>query len=213
MLTLSSFALTGGAERSFVFDDQKNKPHDRRSMFRFGFRAIMEPVANYLQEKIDITLPVIREALRPPGAVAEKKFLDTCYRCGNCVDVCPAKAIRSMSGENVNQSGTPFIDPDLSACVVCDELACMKSCPSGALQLVADPRAIRMGLAVVDHAVCVRSRGEDCTLCIDKCPFGTDAIRLSTAGKIEVLASGCVGCGSCQFYCPTTPKAVVVHPQ
>jgi ferredoxin-type protein NapG len=196
-----------------LLDDKTEKPHDRRSMFRFGFRAIMEPVANYIQERMEVTLPVIREVLRPPGAVAEKKFLDTCYRCGNCVDVCPAKAIRPMSAENVNQTGTPYIDPDLSACVVCEELACMKACPSGALQLVSEPRRIRMGLAVVDNAVCVRSKGKDCTLCIDKCPFGAEAIRLNAAGAIEVVSAGCVGCGSCQFYCPTTPKAIVVHPQ
>lgn len=182
-------------------------------MFRLGFRRIMEPVANYLQERIDITLPVLRESLRPPGAVPEKKFLDTCYRCGNCVDVCPAKAIRPTSAGNVDQAGTPYIDPDLAACVVCDELACMRACPSGALQLVSDPARIRMGLAVVTHAHCVRSQGRDCTLCIDKCPFGTQAIRVGAEGRIEVLSAGCVGCGSCQFYCPTTPKAIVVHPQ
>lgn len=187
-------------------------PHDRRSMFRLGLRRLMEPVAEYIQERLEISLPVIREVLRPPGAVDEKKFLDTCYRCGNCVDVCPAKAIRTLTSEDVNRSGTPYIDPDLAACVVCDELACMKACPSGALQLVSNPARIRMGLAVVDPARCVRSRGENCTLCLDKCPLAEEAIQL-TDGAVEVLASGCVGCGSCQFYCPTTPKAIVVHPQ
>lgn len=182
-------------------------------MFRLGLKRIMEPVAAYIQERIDIHLPVMREVLRPPGAAAEKKFLDTCYRCGNCVDVCPARAIRPMSAANVDQTGTPYIDPDLAACVVCDELACMKACPSGALQMVSEPARIRMGLAVVDREVCVRSKGTDCTLCIEKCPFGSQAIRLDANGRIEVLNAGCVGCGSCQFYCPTTPKAIVVHPQ
>lgn len=182
-------------------------------MFRLGFRRIMEPVADYLQERLEISLPVIREVLRPPGAAAEKKFLDTCYRCGNCVDVCPARAIRPMAAGSVDQTGTPYIDPDLAACVVCDELACMRACPSGALQLVSDPARIRMGLAVADNSQCVRSHGQDCTLCIDKCPFGEQAVRLDSQGRIEVLSAGCVGCGSCQFYCPTTPKAIVVHPQ
>lgn len=180
-------------------------------MFRLGFRRLMEPVAQYLQERMDITLPVTREVLRPPGAQPEKKFLDTCYRCGNCIDVCPAKAIRPTTGMKVDQTGTPYIDPDLAACVVCDELACMKACPSGALKLVPEPSQINMGLAVVDQQVCVRSHGTHCTLCVDKCPFGTSAIQL-VDGKVEVIAAGCVGCGSCQFYCPTTPKAIVVHP-
>lgn len=179
-------------------------------MFIMGLRRLMGPVADYLQERIEISLPVIREVVRPPGALPEKKFLDTCYRCGNCIEVCPARAIRPLSGPNVDQTGTPYIDPDLAGCVVCEELACMKACPSGALRLV-EPGQIRMGLAEVSREQCVRSRGADCTLCVDKCPLGPRAIRLE-AGRVEVLPSGCVGCGSCQFYCPASPKAITVHP-
>ena len=180
-------------------------------MFRLGFRKLVEPVAQYLQERIEITLPVMREVLRPPGALSEKKFLDTCYRCGNCVDVCPARAIRPFNGANVDHTGTHYIDADLGACVVCDELACMKACPSGALQRV-EVTQISMGLAQVDHARCVRRLGTDCTLCVDKCPVGSHAILLNDRSQIEVLASGCVGCGSCQFYCPTTPKSIIIQP-
>src|SRR5437868_5956617 len=32
--------------------------------------------------------------LRPPGALAEPQFLDTCSRCGNCVSACPAHCIQ-----------------------------------------------------------------------------------------------------------------------
>lgn len=181
-------------------------------MFRFGFRRLMEPLAEYLEERLNVQLPVERTVLRPPGALPEKEFLDTCYRCGNCVDVCPARAIRTTSSDDLERAGTPYIDPDLSACVVCDELACMKACPSGALKLVDRPETIRIGLAVVHHERCVRSRGEDCTLCIEKCPFGERAITLNDRGAIEVLASGCVGCGVCQFYCPPAPKAIRIDP-
>jgi len=183
-------------------------------MFRLGFRKLMEPVAEYIQERIDrIQLPMVREVLRPPGALPEKEFLDTCYRCGNCVDVCPARAIRPLAdGGPVDQTGTPYVDPDLAACVVCDELACMKACPSGALRAVTEPARIRMGRAEIQPALCVRSHGGDCTLCVDKCPFGSQAVRVDDHGRIEVLAGGCVGCGSCQFYCPTAPKAITVHP-
>ncbi len=181
-------------------------------MFLKGIRRLMEPLAEYIEQRIDIPLPVARSVLRPPGALPEKAFLDTCYRCGNCVDVCPARAIRPLSGTDVERAGTPYIDPDLSACVVCDELSCMKACPSGALRLVSDAGQIRMGLARVDAALCVRSRGEHCTLCVDKCPLGRAAIELGETGEVVVKDPGCVGCGVCQFYCPTLPKAIQVTP-
>ena len=60
--------------------------------------------------------------------------------------------------------------------------------------------------------MCVRSHGESCTRCVDMCPMGSDAIRFDDNGPPTVLADGCVGCGVCQLYCPTTPKAIVVSP-
>ncbi len=193
----------GGAE---------DTPHARRAMFRLGLKRLVEPLAGYLEERLDLRLPVSRSILRPPGALPETQFLDTCYRCGNCVDVCPAKAIRTTAGEATDLRGTPYIDPDLSACVVCEELACMKTCPSGALKRVSSGREIRMGLARLNWGLCVRSHGESCSLCMDKCPIGREAIDLSDGGEITVHASGCTGCGTCQFYCPTQPKAIMVDP-
>ena len=109
--------------------------------------------------------------------------------------------------------GTPVIEPDSAACVVCTGLQCTHVCPSGALLPVLDPRHIRMGMAEVFPERCVRTAGEACTICRDRCPFGEDAIRFEGGGAPIVLASGCVGCGVCQLYCPTTPKAIVVNPR
>ncbi len=186
---------------------------DRRQFFRESFRSIMKPVAEFLADKMDLEEPVQRTLLRPPGAIPEAEFLDVCYRCGNCVEDCPADAIKLFGSTDENLNRTPIIDPDIGACVVCDELACMKACPSGALQLVDSPADIRMGLAVMDHSVCVRTTGEDCTECITLCPMGDSAIQLDTAGQVEVLDPGCVGCGVCQFHCPTHPKAITVIPR
>jgi MauM/NapG family ferredoxin protein len=190
-------------------EELDNQPHHRRAVFLKGIRRLMEPLAEFIEQRVEIPLPVVRTVLRPPGALPEKQFLDTCYRCGNCMDVCPARCIRPMSGD-VERAGTPYIDPDLSACVICEELACMKACPSGALRLVAQASDIRMGRAVVDQTVCVRGRGEDCEICIEKCPVGASAIALDADGRVAV-APGCVGCGVCQFYCPTLPRAIRVE--
>ena len=65
--------------------------------------------------------------------------------------------------------------------------------------------------AEVYGGLCVRRRGDGGTECVDKCPVADVAIRFNDEGPPEVL-SGCVGCGMCQLYCPTTPKAIVVQP-
>jgi len=193
-------------------EEINNAPQDRRAMFRLGFRRLMEPIAQYIEDRFDVSLPVDREVLRPPGAIEEGAFRETCYRCGNCVDVCPAKAIRSAPADDIERAGMPYVDPDLAACVVCDEFACSKACPSGALKPVDRAFDIRMGLAHVDSGLCLRQQGEDCRLCVAKCPLGHEAIRIGKGGQVEVTAAACVGCGVCQFYCPSLPKAIRIEP-
>jgi len=173
----------------------------------------MKPLAEFLEKRVD--LPIKRSSklpkLRPPGAIAESRFNETCQRCSACVDVCPADAIFSLSDNAGSSAGTPVIDPDHAACVVCEGLQCTHVCPSGALLPVMKPSEIRMGIAEVYSSACVRSQNEACTLCVDRCPLGAAAIRFNDDGPPEVL-DGCVGCGVCQFYCPTTPKAIVIQP-
>jgi len=42
-------------------------------------------------------IPVLQQwvvRLRPPGALLEQKFLASCIKCGQCVQVCPVEAIK-----------------------------------------------------------------------------------------------------------------------
>lgn len=185
---------------------------DRRGFFRDTLRQMIGPMADYLADKLpDQLLPNETVWLRPPGAIDEARFADVCKRCGACVEVCPADAIKPLQVLGDPNAGTPIIDADERACVVCEGLQCTHVCPSGALLPVATPAGIDMGIAVVDADVCVRTRGEGCTVCVDVCPLGRDAIRIVGPGIPEVLA-GCVGCGVCQEACPTRPRAIVVQP-
>jgi ferredoxin-type protein NapG len=183
---------------------------NRRRFFAEGLARLTGPLADYLDARLD--LPTPRTRLRPPGAIPEDEFNDTCYRCGTCVELCPVDAIVTLHDPEQAAHGTPVIDPDLAACTLCEERWCMENCPSGALQKVRDVHAIRMGLALVYGAVCVRTTGQDCTQCVDACPLGAQAIRLTGDGPPEVRDPGCVGCGQCQMHCPTMPKAIRVKP-
>jgi MauM/NapG family ferredoxin protein len=148
--------------------------------------------------------------IRPPGALPEQKFRETCSRCGECVRVCPVQAIK-IDPSGVKGAGAPFIDIDSAACVLCDGLLCMNKCPSGALVPTAIGE-IDMGTAVWREQTCLRMAGEYCTICIDECPIGEMAIVLE-AGRVKVIEDGCTGCGVCQNRCPTSPKSIAVTPR
>ncbi|MFQ5413489.1 MAG: 4Fe-4S dicluster domain-containing protein [Phycisphaerae bacterium] len=191
-----------------TIDDTTGSP--RRAFFREAVARMVNPIADYIDRRLP--LPVTTPPLRPPGAIAESALLETCYRCGKCVDACPADAIFPLPRASGDAAGTPAIDADLAACVVCDGLLCTHVCPSGALTPVTNPRDIRIGLAEVYPSICVRTDGDACTVCVDVCPIGDTAIAIRDPGPPRVHPHGCVGCGVCQLRCPTSPKAIVVQP-
>lgn len=183
---------------------------DRRRFFLFGVSAALNALSDLVQRASPIQLPAMRIVLRPPGALAEKEFLKTCYRCGSCVDSCPVHAIKPLQSTDQEQSGTPFIDPDIQACQLCDTLPCTKACPSGTLARISLEK-VRIGLACWSSGKCLRAAGQECRSCLDCCPV-PGAIRLGVTGQIEIVNRRCVGCGACQQICPARPKAIRVQP-
>ena len=184
----------------------------RREFLRRGLRSVLRSLADLTEHDPGADEAVQRTVLRPPGALPEGEFLDTCYRCGMCVEVCPAQAIRRLPSAEEALVNTPFIDPDLAACTACETIACARNCPSKALVAPASVRDIRIGLARWYSELCVRNAGEECNACVDTCPIGTDAIGSDENGRIVVNADGCIGCGMCQHACPTRPRAIQVRP-
>lgn len=158
-----------------------------------------------------VSLPLAPDRiLRPPGALPPGEFENVCTACGDCVQACPSNAIK-LDRDGFLADGLPYIAPQDRPCVVCDELACMKHCPPGALKLV-DKLQIRMGTAKVDHALCRRTAGDDCHLCVDACPVKEQAIYVSAhTGKVRIRKNACLGCGLCEYVCPTDTRAVTVQ--
>jgi ferredoxin-type protein NapG len=199
---------------------------DRRRFFRRGLSELFRPIASAISplermaqkigemESTTASRMVGKIApdlwLRPPGALNEKSFVQTCDRTGKCVEACPAKCIKlNVSGKK--GTGAPYIEVDAAACVVCDGLYCMHVCPSGAL-VPTSINDIDMGTAVWHEETCTRGEGSDCKICVDICPLGEMAIALK-GGLIAVQPLGCIGCGMCQQHCPTSPKSIVVIPK
>lgn len=228
----------GGAAAESAEVKAAAESQSRRGFFAQCIRDVIAPVASLIEKKVHPVTSAFRDnfpdetpqhytdsdpytdygrysaphvTLRPPGALPEAEFESTCSKCGLCVQACPVKCI-SIDAEAVIGNGFPYIVAALAPCVVCEELACMKACPSGALKLV-DRTEIRMGLAMVDDRACLRSHGEDCRLCVEACPMGTAAIAISqVSGRVLVKTNGCVGCGGCEQACPTEPAAIIVKP-
>jgi len=212
---------------------------NRRRFFREGLREMLKPLARAaepMQRAIEQfesiasqpakkpaskpdpknsgTLPSIW--IRPPGALQpDQSFRDTCSRCRKCVEVCPAKCIQ-IDTTGARGNGAPFIIPEEMPCVVCDGLQCMHHCPTGALSPI-PLTSIKMGTALWNESLCLRTKGDEpstnseqeCTRCIDTCPLGSAAIDLRE-GKVHVIEDGCIGCGVCQYQCPTEPKSIIV---
>jgi ferredoxin-type protein NapG len=202
---------------------------DRRQFIREGFRNLIRPIAKVVGDRIEkirmppgvfagkpgrefAAFPGQGRFLRPPGAIREERFVEKCRRSGACVAACPVAAIRPLSGDDPALRGTPAIRPRIQACIVCEDLSCMKACTSGALSVL--PRhLLAMGVAAVDQDRCLRSTGDECQVCMDSCPIGRKAIDIPYYGaKVEVRADGCVGCGICEMKCPAEPAAITVVP-
>lgn len=75
-----------------------------------------------------------KSRLRPPGALDERDFLSSCIKCGQCVQVCPVKAIKLADLVDGFGVGAPYIDARAQACdFSCDAVQCILACPTGSL--------------------------------------------------------------------------------
>ena len=163
-------------------------------------------------------------AIRPPGAGTEQDFLGACIRCGLCVRDCPPQILSLAKPEQPIATGTPYFVARSNPCIMCEDIPCIKACPTGALDhKLTDITKARMGLAVlVDHETCLNFLGLRCDICYRVCPVIDKAIKLEprhnertgshTIFEPVVYSNACTGCGKCEGACPLKTAAIKVYP-
>jgi len=163
-------------------------------------------------------------ALRPPGALSdERRFQAACIKCGECVQACPYDTLRLADVKDGAPVGTPFMSVRNVACEMCEDIPCVKRCPTGALDKdLSDIKQARMGLAVVDASSCLSMQGLRCEACHRACPLIDQALKLTYEHQTQtgkhayfrptVDPEVCTGCGQCEHACVTEIAAIRVLP-
>lgn len=64
----------------------------------------------------------------PPGA--DDAFYDKCIRCGLCVKACPYDTLKLARLAAKVPYGTPYFEPRKIPCYMCEDIPCVKVCPS-----------------------------------------------------------------------------------
>ena len=165
------------------------------------------------------------QALRPPGSLDEGEFLGACLRCGLCVRDCPYDTLRLAQMQTDVAPGTPYFVARDVPCEMCDDIPCVRACPSGALDpALQDIDDARMGLAVlVDQESCLNFQGLRCDVCYRVCPRMDEAISLDLQHNARtgthtrflptVHSDACTGCGKCEHACVLQEAAIKVLPR
>lgn len=163
-------------------------------------------------------------ALRPPGVKTEEEFLAACIRCGLCVRDCPYDILKLATFSDEVALGTPYFTARKIPCEMCEDIPCVKACPTSALDHdLTNIDDARMGLAViVDQETCLNYQGLRCDVCHRVCPLINKAITLEPrhnqrSGKHTIFipvvhSDSCTGCGVCERACVLEEAAIKVLP-
>ena len=165
------------------------------------------------------------QVLRPPGAGTENDFLAACVRCGLCVRDCPYPTLSLADVAGDIPVGTPYFIARKVPCEMCDDIPCVKACPTNALDSkLTNIDDARMGLAVlIDNETCLNMQGLRCDVCHRICPLINEAITLEPQHNTRtgahaifvptVHSDKCTGCGKCERACVLDKAAIRVLPR
>jgi ferredoxin len=157
------------------------------------------------------------DVVAPPGGHSTARILAQCTACQLCVSACPSRVLEPAVLQYGSLTGfmKPRLDFDKSFCNI-NCTVCADVCPTGALTPLTPEakQTTRIGLAHVAHPRCIIVKdGTACGACAEHCP--TAALQMKKVPNypdpVPVIDPRyCIGCGACQYACPTLPKAIVI---
>ena len=204
-----SFSLP--AKRKTENDTNLSK---RRFLFAGITTAALAPKA--LQAKVTGDKSLAEHPITPPGSLSQEHLLAHCTSCHLCISKCPSKVLKPAFMEyGLGGIMQPVVTFEKGFCNY-DCTICGEVCPNEAIKplTVEEKHRTQIGYVVFYKEQCIVYKDEtSCGACSEHCP--TQAIAMVpykdglTIPKVDTDI--CVGCGGCEYVCPTIPRAVYVE--
>ncbi len=222
--------LTACPENSFEFKSFKNKANinqdheskvdlNKRAMITgstaVGALAMLSTKIVFANTNNDFRERDGLKPVLPPGAKSLKHYTKHCIACQLCVSACPTGVIQQkfydLPDLGLMQPRMDYIKNFCTyECTRCGEI-----CPTEAISplTIEEKKTTQIGYVELDKHICIVFADEtDCGACSEHCP--TKAVYMVPWRNIrapEINPDICVGCGACEFACPTMPhKAIYV---
>ncbi|AJJ60945.1 4Fe-4S dicluster domain-containing protein [Yersinia pseudotuberculosis] len=177
--------------KSVARDERYYKAYlESRTISRRGlFRGLLKGVQpSTTTAPSDITAP---PPLRPPYAIDEPHFQQSCTGCGVCVAACEENLIVMVNQRSALNFSTPYFStPYCSRCQ-----ACSTACQTGALSSAEFHIAARPSVKNICQNTYIY-----CDSCADYCE--KQALIWQANQPPTLVTELCDGCGECVFRCP-----------
>ncbi len=169
-----------------------------------------------LAELEDKVSPERQTPLTPPGSLSFQHFAQHCTGCQLCVSQCPNQVLRPST--DLMHLMLPVMSYERGFCRP-ECTRCSEVCPAGAIKLidVEEKTDIHIGHAVWIKKNCVPlTDGVECGNCARHCPTGAIEMVMLDEDDEEspmvpaVNESACIGCGACEYVCPSRPFSAIV---
>lgn len=165
-----------------------------------------------LADVADKQSPERKERLVPFGAGSVDNFYSSCTACQLCVSNCPNNVLRPST--DIEHFLQPVMGYEKGYCRP-ECTTCSEVCPAGAIKLIdkAEKLVTKIGTAKVNLDLCFPAVGEaSCGNCSRHCPVGAVRMVKSDGYRFAIPVvneAQCIGCGACEFLCPSRPISAI----